>query len=240
MSTDLKKHKKYKNKNAIKIAAAMFGVAISFGMDESLDAKIKAAQNAPSPLKPAQNNESQNVLSCNIIFENRKSEIIHQLNQLFEKESSIKALERANKDLFEQKESKIKLQEDDLSKKIADFNAKKSQEEALAKARLDEISQKLAQNEKILKEIQDAAQSKLAQTYAKMKDAKAAAIINDLDLYEAAQILFYLKPQEIGKILSKMDTKKAAVLTDILKKGPPFKREQSAKEPAKTPEQPLI
>jgi flagellar motility protein MotE (MotC chaperone) len=49
-----------------------------------------------------------------------------------------------------------------------------------------------------------------------MKAGSAANILSDMDMQEAAAILNSLKPKTVGKILTKMDAKKAAKLTAIL------------------------
>ena len=56
-----------------------------------------------------------------------------------------------------------------------------------------------------------------------MKDSKSAAILQALPDDEAAEILFTLDTKVMSKILAKMDPQKAATLTAMLQKGPPFK-----------------
>ncbi|MDE5592004.1 MAG: PDP protein, partial [Helicobacter sp.] len=62
-------------------------------------------------------------------------------------------------------------------------------------------------------------------TYAGMKDSKSAAILENLPEKEAAAILFGLDTKTMSKILAKMNPQKAAALTQILQKGPPFEEE---------------
>ncbi|WP_411709943.1 magnesium transporter MgtE N-terminal domain-containing protein [Helicobacter felis] len=56
-----------------------------------------------------------------------------------------------------------------------------------------------------------------------MKDSKAAPILQDLPPSQAAQMLSTLEAKDMGKNLAKMDPQKAAMLTEMLQKGPPFK-----------------
>ncbi|VDG58619.1 Uncharacterized conserved protein [Escherichia coli] len=51
-----------------------------------------------------------------------------------------------------------------------------------------------------------------------MKDSKSALILENLPTQNALEILMALKPQELGKILAKMDPKKAAALTELWQK----------------------
>ena len=60
-----------------------------------------------------------------------------------------------------------------------------------------------------------------------MKDSKSAAILENLPESEAAMILFALDTKVVGKILAKMDPQKAANLTQIIQKGPPFETQET-------------
>ena len=59
------------------------------------------------------------------------------------------------------------------------------------------------------------------------RDSKSAAILQNLPDEEAAMILFALDTKTTSKILSKMDVQKAATLTTLLQKGPPFKKDST-------------
>lgn len=179
---------------------------------------------------------SKQLLQCNAIFDARKGELKEQIRQLDEKTQSIQALENATQNLLDKREAKLKERENALSIKLKEIEDKQAKEEAQNKQRQDEIKALIAKNEDILKQIDDAKNNKLAQTYAKMKDSKAAPIIENLPQDEAASILFALSAQDMGKILSKMNPKKAAELTEILKKGPPFEKQKSETLQKKNPD----
>lgn len=179
---------------------------------------------------------SKQLLQCNAIFDARKGELKEQIRQLDEKTQSIQALENATQNLLDKREAKLKERENALSIKLKEIEDKEAKEEAQNKQRQDEIKALIAKNEDILKQIDGAKNNKLAQTYAKMKDSKAAPIIENLPQDEAASILFALSAQDMGKILSKMNPKKAAELTEILKKGPPFEKQKSETLQKKNPD----
>ena len=83
----------------------------------------------------------------------------------------------------------------------------------------------------VLKQIRGATQSKVGETYAGMKDSKSAAILESLPDAEAAGILYALDTKVMSKILSKMTPQKAATLTQLLQKGPPFEEEKESPQP---------
>ena len=51
-----------------------------------------------------------------------------------------------------------------------------------------------------------------------MKAASAAAVLSEMDIKDAVEILSSLKPKTTGAILSKMEAKKASELTILLAK----------------------
>lgn len=169
-----------------------------------------------------------NALTCDVIFESRKSELVNEISKLTEKELSIKALQKANEEFFNSKKADLQKKQSELDSRLKSFNDLRAQKEAEDKKQLEQMKILIAQNQKLLDSILKGSQSKVAETFAKMKDSKAADILSDMDIADAADILFFLKPQITGKILSKMDPKKAASLTDLLKKGPPFGQEKPA------------
>ncbi len=176
-------------------------------------------------------NANTELIQCNVVFEQRKDEIISQIKELEDKKQSLELLQKASDDLFNQRENKLKEKEQDLNKQLNTLNAKEESMNKDFNEREAKIKKLIAKNEELLRQIQDESDNKIAQTYAKMKDSKAAAILSDLPSNQAAGILFLLKAQEVGKILAKMQPQKAAELTEVLKKGPPFEH----KEPIKTP-----
>lgn len=187
--------------------------------------------------RTAQNNAqaSGELLNCNIIFESRKDEIKDQIRELNEKNQTLQILKDATQNLLQNREIKLKEREEALRIKLKEIEDKEAQATINAKEKEEKIKSLITKNEEILKQIDDSKNNKLAQTYAKMKDSKAALILENLPQEQAASILFALSAQDMGKILSKMNPKKAANLTEILKKGPPFK--EALKEKNKTPEQ---
>lgn len=199
----------------------------------------RSEENTKTPyIQAASSSEqaSKQLLQCNAIFDARKGELKEQIRQLDEKTQSIQALENATQNLLDKREAKLKERENALSIKLKEIEDKQAKEEAQNKQRQDEIKALIAKNQDILKRIDGAKNNKLAQTYAKMKDSKAAPIIENLPQDEAASILFALSAQDMGKILSKMNPKKAAELTEILKKGPPFEKQKSETLQKKNPD----
>ncbi|PAF49265.1 hypothetical protein BKH41_03225 [Helicobacter sp. 12S02232-10] len=175
---------------------------------------------------PDTSQSSSQLLNCNAVFESRKNEIKEQLRELDEKNQAMEALKNATQNIFNQRETKLKERENALSLKLKEIEDKEAKLKAMNDENEAKIKNLIKKNEEVLKEIDQAKNNKLAQTYAKMKDSKAAPIIENLPDMEAAAILFSLSAQDMGKILAKMNPKKAAELTEILKKGPPFKEEK--------------
>lgn len=169
------------------------------------------------PLFAAEN--KRELIDCNIIFEQRKSEIIQEIERIDEQQQALQALQSATQNVLDQKEADLKKRE------IALNNAQKEMEEREAK-----ITRLLKRNEEVLKQIRGATQSKVGETYAGMKDSKSAAILETLPEAEAAEILFALDTKVMSKILAKMTPQKAATLTQLLQKGPPFEDEKESQQ----------
>lgn len=169
------------------------------------------------PLFAAEN--KRELIDCNIIFEQRKSEIIQEIERIDEQQQALQALQSATQNVLDQKEADLKKRE------IALNNAQKEMEEREAK-----ITRLLKHNEEVLKQIRGATQSKVGETYAGMKDSKSAAILETLPEAEAAEILFALDTKVMSKILAKMTPQKAATLTQLLQKGPPFEDEKESQQ----------
>lgn len=151
------------------------------------------------------------VINCNKIFEERKGELQNELNKIAEQRKMMNVFFDEQRRLNDKKLEALKLQESRVQELIDE-----------AKARENEIKDLIKQNEDLLSQIDAKKSQKISQTYAKMKDSKASAIIEELPLNEAAEILFAMDSKDIGKIFAKMDAQKAAKLTEMLKKGPPF------------------
>ena len=156
-----------------------------------------------------------NVLDCNLIFEERKNEISAELLEIQEQKNALKIL-------YQEKEALN-------NKKLDELNLKEKQIEVL----LNEVSQKendiknlIKKNEELLDSIQNAKATKLSETYSKMRDSNAGAIIENMALKDAVELLYSLDAKNASKILSKVTPQKAATLTELLKKGPPFEIEE--------------
>ncbi|MGX3010528.1 MotE family protein [Helicobacter sp. 23-1044] len=156
-----------------------------------------------------------NMIDCSAIFAERKNELQSKLNKIAEQKKMLNILydeqKRANSDRMEQ----LKLQEIKVQKLIDE-----------AKMRENEIKNLIKQNEELLAQIDAKKSTKIAETYAKMKDSKASEIFQAMPLNQAAEILFTMDAKSSGKILAKMDAQKAAKLTELLKNGPPFTRDE--------------
>ena len=151
--------------------------------------------------------KSDKLFECTEIFKERKSELLVELERIDEQKQALNALKTATEELLKQKKAKLDLQEERVNQKLQEVSAKEAS-----------IKKMLAENKKILAELKSTKMSKIAQTFAKMKPASAANILSDMDKNEAAAILQSLKPKIVGKILTKMDAKKASELTLLLSK----------------------
>lgn len=163
----------------------------------------------------ATQNSRRELIDCNVIFEQRKSEILRGIEQIDEQQQALQALQSATQAMLDQKEAALKKREGEVNATLALIEEKEQR-----------IKRILKRNEELLKEIKVAKDDKIAETYAKMKDSKAAPIIENLPDSEAATILFSLESKDMGKILSKMTPARAAELTSILQKGPPFNKDK--------------
>jgi len=150
---------------------------------------------------------SDRLFECTEIFKERKSELLVELERIDEQKQALSALKVATEELLKQKESKLSQQEEVVNEKLAKITQKEKS-----------IKSMLAKNEQLLKELKDTKMSKIAQTFAKMKPASASNILSDMPSDEAVSILRSLKPKVVGKILTKMDAKKASELTQLLSK----------------------
>lgn len=189
---------------------------------------------APQSTPNAKNTNTQNaneILQCNAIFEARKGEIKDSLRELNEKMQNLEVYRNATQNLIEQKQAQLKLQEQALQAKIKEAQARQKQALDKVAAQKKSIEELIAKNEEILQQIQSTSASKVAKTFSGMKDSKAAPILAELDDDEAAEILTALTPSEASKILAKMDAKRAAELTKVIAKGPPYKKKDDKKEP---------
>jgi flagellar motility protein MotE (MotC chaperone) len=148
---------------------------------------------------------------CNKIFEQRKSELVLQLERLEEKEQALNALQNANKNVQGQKDQKLTQRLSEVNKVLAEV-AKKEQN----------IKNMLDENKKVLEALEKTKDNKITQSYTKMKPSAAAGILSEMNATSAAGILFNLDVKKISEVLAKMEPKKAAQAVERLKKGPPF------------------
>ncbi len=152
---------------------------------------------------------TERIFECTKIFEERKGELLVELERLDEQRQALDALKTATDELLNKKEVRLQKQQSDVDMKLAE-----------AKEREENIQKMLDENKKVLNDLKNAKMNSISQTYAKMKAGAAAQILNDMNVSEASKILASLKPKTVGKILSKMDPKKASDITLELTKTP--------------------
>ncbi len=162
----------------------------------------------------------QELLQCSAIFESKKAELKEDLRQLSEKEQSLRILQTENARLLDEKSDLLNKKEKEIDEKLKNLAAKEEAFKTLQTEEKKRLKNLIEENEDILREIKQAKDSKIGETYSKMKDSKSALILENLPTQNALEILMALKPQELGKILAKMDPKKAAALTELWQKPP--------------------
>ena len=150
---------------------------------------------------------SDKIFECTKIFEQRKGELLVELERIDEQKQALNSLKIATENLLKKKKAKLDQQEEALKKKMAKVTKKENNIKILR----DE-------NKKILEDIRNTKMSKISQTFSKMKDAAAAGVLSDMPTADAVAILQSLKPKVVGKIFTKMDPTKAAKLTELLAK----------------------
>ena len=158
-------------------------------------------------------------IDCTQIFENRKVELLREVEKIDEARQSFEALQAATNALFEKQKSALKEKESALAKTKEQIDAKEKQ-----------IALMLEENKKLLDQVQAKKNDKLDETYIKMKDAAAAAIVEKLPVHEGAFIMFGLPAKKVSQILAKMNPQIASEITQQLKKGPPFVENNQTKE----------
>ncbi|PUD26817.1 flagellar protein [Helicobacter pylori] len=175
---------------------------------------------------------AQELLQCSAIFESKKAELKDDLRQLSEKEQSLRILQTENARLLDEKTDLLSKKEKEVEEKLKNLAVKEEAFKTLQAEEKKRLKNLVEENEEILREIKQAKDSKIGETYSKMKDSKSALILENLPTQNALEILMALKPQELGKILAKMDPKKAAALTELWQKPP--KENKENKESQKT------
>jgi flagellar motility protein MotE (MotC chaperone) len=150
---------------------------------------------------------SEKLYNCSKIFEERKDELLVELERIDEQRQALSALKIATDDLLAKKEAKLNKQESEINAKLKSIEDKETS-----------IKSMLEENKKILEEINSKKMDKVSQMYSKMKPAAAASILGDMNVSESSKIFQTLKPKTVGKIFSKMDAKKASEITLMLTK----------------------
>lgn len=158
-------------------------------------------------------------IDCTKVFEERKSEILKEVEKIDEARQSFEALKAATNALFDKQRESLEAQKADVNATLQKISEK---EEAIKKM--------LEENQRLLEAINGAKNDKMSTTYEKMKDGAAAAIIEAMPEHEAASILFSLSAKKVSTIMSKMDPQIASNITQILKIGPPFEAKKEQKE----------
>jgi flagellar motility protein MotE (MotC chaperone) len=134
------------------------------------------------------------------------------------------APEKAEVPLDEQlrkKEREIREREHQVEKREAELHALQDKVDTRMselndlQTKLLNFSKKLAEREKALK---DAKMSHLVSLYSAMDPAKAAAIMDKLDLNTVVRILKYMKGKDAGKIMAMMPPEKGATISEALSK----------------------
>ena len=151
------------------------------------------------------------VTDCTKVFEERKDELLKEIEKIDEARQSFEALRAASNVLFEKKDQAL-----DIKQKNADMILSEIKE------REESIKKMLKKNEDLLAEIKNETANKLSETYNKMKDGAAASILEQMDRPQAASILYALTAKKVSKIMAKMAPLAASEVTVLLTKGPPF------------------
>lgn len=162
--------------------------------------------------------ENKDLVDCNKVFDERKGEISRDLVRLDDERRAFEAYKKATIELLEKREGKIKEKEDNVNDILNNIDKKQ-----------ESIKKMLDTNQKLLKDMESVKKNKLTDTFSKMKASKAAPILDEMETSEAADILFSLDPKVLGTILAKMDSNKASLVSNLIKKGPPFKSDNERK-----------
>ncbi|WP_333805636.1 MotE family protein [Sulfurospirillum sp.] len=158
-------------------------------------------------------------IDCTKVFEERKGELLREVEKIDEARQSFEALKAATNALFEKQKNALKEKENSIAKTKQELEEKEKQ-----------IAQMLEENKKLLDQVQAKKGDKLDETYIKMKDAAAAAIVEKLPIHEGAAIMFGLPAKKVSQIMAKMNPQVASEITQQLKKGPPFVENNQTKE----------
>lgn len=156
---------------------------------------------------------------CTAVFEERKAELIREIEKIDEARQVAQAIKAANDSLYEKKMKALKKEQ-----------AKNQELLRQIKEESDKLSKMNKKKEELIASIKDIKNNKLSQTYGKMKETPAASILENMTREEAADILFNLSPKKVSKIMAKMQPSIASEITVLLTKGPPFVTVKNAKK----------
>lgn len=153
-----------------------------------------------------------------LIYAQKREEILREYEKLELKKQELNSLNNASQKLFAQREAKLLKQEENLNKILLEITQKEQNISKMNEESEQKISKMLAKNEEILKQIKDGNKDKMLEVYAKMKDAKVASVLSQMDDKDAVRILYRLEPKKIAGVMAKLDEKKAALYTDLIKR----------------------
>ncbi len=153
-----------------------------------------------------------------LIYAQKREEILREYEKLELKKQELNSLNNASQKLFAQREAKLLKQEENLKKILLEITQKEQNISKMNEESEQKISKMLAKNEEILKQIKDGNKDKMLEVYAKMKDAKVASVLSQMDDKDAVRILYRLEPKKIAGVMAKLDEKKAALYTDLIKR----------------------
>lgn len=159
------------------------------------------------------------VTDCTKIFEERKVELLKEIEKIDEARQSFEALKAASNALFDKRDTALNEKQAQVDEVLRHISEKEKSIEALIK-----------KNEELLASIDDVKNNKISETYNKMKEGSAASILESMKRPEAASILFTLPAKKVSKIMAKMSPEAASDVTVLLTKGPPFDEVNASKE----------
>jgi flagellar motility protein MotE (MotC chaperone) len=96
---------------------------------------------------------SDKIFRCTKIFEQRKGELLVELERIDEQKQALSALKTATENLLKTKEAKLNQKEEELNAKLEEIKAKENS-----------IKTMLQENKKVLADLKSTKMSKLAQT----------------------------------------------------------------------------
>ncbi len=148
---------------------------------------------------------NQKLFECYKIFEEKKTQLRSEAEQILEQQEALESLKSTYLALIKKKEAKLKAKETDINATLSKIENEKK-----------EIENLIQKNNRILQAIKDAKLNKLTQSYAKMRPKNAAQILDDMDEKDALNILQQMPARVLAKIFSKMDPVKAAKFSESL------------------------